>query len=374
MTDLALEAELGMPARSPVAARPWLFSRRLDLALFGGTAAASIIALLIGARLGLLESDTPAWIWLAAVLLVDVAHVHATLFRTYLDREELRRRPLLYTLAPLCAFAAGAMLYAQGPLIFWRGAAYLAIFHFVRQQYGWVALYRVRAGEQGRLGRWIDTAAIYAATLYPLLWWHTHLPRRFSWFIAGDLAAGIPPAMSMAALFLYLAILLLYAAHSALAGFPNPGKDVVVATTALCWYVGIVALNSDFAFTVTNVLIHGVPYLALVYLYARKNASSESLAATIVRRGPALLLGIVWVLAFIEEAAWDHAAWHEHRQFFGAEWSLDRFETWLVPLLAVPQLTHYILDGFIWRRGSTKSLFRAPLPGRSERPGGLTTQ
>jgi hypothetical protein len=23
---------------------------------------------------------------------------------------------------------------------------------------------------------------------------------------------------------------------------------------------------------------------------------------------------------------------------------------WLVPLLALPQSTHYVLDGFIWRR------------------------
>ena len=52
-------------------------------------------------------------------------------------------------------------------------------------------------------------------------------------------------------------------------GFLNIGKDIVVATTAVCWYVGIVAFNSDYAFTVTNVIIHGVPYFALIYVYAR---------------------------------------------------------------------------------------------------------
>jgi len=359
MTELAIPSasQAPSPAVFRTEARPWLFSRRLDLALFGGTAALSMAALLIGWRAGLLDGDTPAWVWLAAVLLVDVAHVHATLFRTYFDRQELRRRPLLYTFAPLSAFAIGIVLYEQGSLIFWRCAAYLAIFHFVRQQYGWVALYRARGGESGRMGRWIDTAAIYAATLYPLLWWHAHLPRRFSWFVTNDLAGRIPETVAQAAGVLYAGILLLYAARSAMAGFPNPGKDLVVATTALCWYAGIIALNSDFAFTITNVLIHGVPYLALVYLYARRNASPGSLAARMVRGGPALLLGIVWVLAFVEEAAWDHAAWHEHAQFFGSGFSLGRFETWLVPLLAVPQLTHYILDGFIWRRGATKAMF-----------------
>ncbi len=337
--------------------RPWLFSRPLDLALFGGPTALSMLALLAGWRLGVLHGDTPSWVWLAAVLLVDVAHVHATLFRTYLDRQELQRRPLLYTFAPLSAFAIGIVLYDQGAMAFWRCAAYLAIFHFVRQQYGWVALYRARGGERDRTGRWIDIAAIYASTLYPLLWWHAHLPRRFSWFVANDLAGRIPEPIVQGAGVLYVAILATYAVRSAMAGFPNPGKDLVVATTALCWYVGIIALNSDFAFTMTNVLIHGVPYLALVYLYARRNASPASLAARMVRSGPALLLGLVWVLAFVEEAAWDHTAWHEHAQYFGSGWALDRFELWLVPLLAVPQLTHYILDGFIWRRGATKPMF-----------------
>jgi hypothetical protein len=28
----------------------------------------------------------------------------------------------------------------------------------------------------------------------------------------------------------------------------------------------------------------------------------------------------------------------------------------LVPLLAIPQLTHYVLDGFIWRKKSNEGL------------------
>jgi hypothetical protein len=29
---------------------------------------------------------------------------------------------------------------------------------------------------------------------------------------------------------------------------------------------------------------------------------------------------------------------------------------WLVPLLALPQLTHYVLDGVFWRRGQNPEL------------------
>jgi len=334
--------------------RAWLFSRNIDLAVFGGSAAVALAA-----ALTFRFAETPPWVWIAAVLFIDVSHVHATLFRTYFDGSELRRRPMLYTIVPIVCLVAAAALYQAGALIFWRCAAYLAVFHFVRQQYGWVALYRSRAGETDRMGWIVDATAIYASTLYPLLWWHTHLPRSFSWFVPNDFAVRLSPFVSDVAFPIYCAALIVYAVRSIVRGVPNPGKDLVVITTALCWYVGIVALNSDFAFTVTNVLIHGVPYFALIYFYEKQHGDRQSLAWRLLQLGPFALLGIVWVMAFVEEAVWDHVAWHDHPQFFGGGFSLDGVAAWLVPLLAVPQLTHYVLDGFIWRRRSARPLFTA---------------
>jgi hypothetical protein len=339
--------ELAIPAARAEA--PWLFSRNLDLAVFGGSALLAFAALAAGSRLGILHGDTPPWAWLIAILFVDVAHVWSTLFRTYLDGAELRRRPMLYTFAPVASLILGVALYHSGALLFWRGVAYLAAFHFVRQQYGWVALYRARGGETGRVGWWIDSCAIYAATLYPLLWWHAHLPRGFAWMMAGDFAP-LPAFVANVATPLYWLALAAYAIRSIANGLTNPGKDLVVVTTALCWYIGIIALNSDYAFTVTNVLIHGIPYVALVYVHARTHAAPESLATKLLRRGPLALLVVVWFLAFIEEAAWDHTLWHEHAVFFGGGLSLESFAWILAPLLATPQLTHYVLDGFIWKR------------------------
>src|SRR5919107_1174942 len=160
----AAEATSAAPQRSW-----WLFSPRVDVCVFGGSALVSLLLLWVGARAGALEGDSPEWAWVPAVLLVDVAHVYASMFRVYFDAGELKRRAALYVLAPAIAFALGVALYSESDALFWRSLAYLAVFHFVRQQYGWVALYRARAGERGTLGRWIDTAAIYAATVYPLI-------------------------------------------------------------------------------------------------------------------------------------------------------------------------------------------------------------
>ena len=64
--------------------------------------------------------------------------------------------------------------------------------------------------------------------------------------------------------------------------------------------------------------------------------------------------GLLLVLAALgEEGLWDNLVWHDHSQFFGdagvdlGRWAL----TLVVPLLAVPQGVHYLLDAFVWRVG-----------------------
>ncbi len=346
----------------PEPRRLWLFSAPVDLAVFLGSAVVALAALPVGAYFGLLageEMGAPDWAWVPAVLLVDVAHVWATGFRVYFDPAELRRRPVLYAAVPVAGFLLGVALYSEGEQLFWRVLAYLAVFHFVRQQYGWVALYRARAGERDRLGAWLDGAAVYLATLYPLLYWHVHLPRNFWWFLPGDFAA-LPAAVERAAWPVYCAALTLYAGRSLYQWLvertPNPGKDVVVLTTAVCWYVGIVAYNSDYAFMVTNVLIHGIPYFTLVWRYRIKTHPESAGGGRVSQL--VMFLAALWLLAYIEELLWHRGVWHKREWLFGEGWELGRWRLVLVPLLALPQVTHYLLDGFIWRRKSNPQLAR----------------
>jgi hypothetical protein len=337
---------------------PWLFDAVTDLSMFAGSAAVALLLLAVGHQFQWLSNDTPDWLWIAAVLLIDVAHVYATGFRVYFDRHERQRRPWLYLLTPLLAFVLGAAVHSEDARLFWRLLAYLAVFHFVRQQYGWVALYRAKAGEETHAGRWIDSSAIYLATLYPLARWHAALPRRFHWFQEGDF---VPLPSMLADLMepLYWTALAVYAARSLWLAFVfqqyNPGKDLVVVTTAVCWYVGIVAMDSDYAFTVTNVIIHGVPYLVLVYRLQPSKLIAESEVRP-RRFGIVTFLAIVWTLAFFEELLWDNGVWQERSWLFGSFKALSDVEWIIVPLLAVPQVTHYILDGFIWKRRQHQDL------------------
>src|SRR5262249_13416040 len=126
-------------------------------------------------------------------------------------------------------------------------------------------------------------------------------------------------------------------------------------------YVGIKVFNSDYAFTVTNVLIHGVPYLALVCIYGQRQQATRGpgILREIFSRGPALFLGLLWAVAYLEELVWDRAVWQEHSWLFGAPWEVGALQGILVPLLALPQLTHYLLDGFIWKRSKNPEVTEA---------------
>ena len=341
----------------------WLFSPRVDLMAFGGSFVASMLLLALGWPLGLTQGETPDLVWIGAILLIDVAHVYATGFRVYFVPGEFKRRPWLYGGTPVLAFIASWLLLQQGPLYFWRALAYLAVFHFVRQQYGWVALYRRRESDQSRAGWWIDATAIYSVTLFPLIYWHTH-PRDFSWFTPDDFYT-LPEWISPIAAGIYVLALSAYALRSiacARSGRWNPGKDMVVATTAILWFVGIVWFNSDYAFTVTNVVAHGIPYLVLVYWYGHQQPSSRDAEDKPVeeRHGNNAsrwiqYLALLWLLAYAEEFLWDVGVWHERSWLFGSPLDWSAYHAVLVPLLAVPQITHYVLDGFIWRRSASST-------------------
>lgn len=376
------------PAQLPEARpqTPWIWGRSIDLSVFGGSAALALVLVGLSSLLTDEGGALPLWGWLIFVVAVDVAHVHTTLFRTYFDRDELRRRRALYIGVPLACYAAGLSLHLVSHLAFWRVLAYLAVLHFIRQQIGWVAIYRARAGERSKLDRWLDDAVIYFATGWPILHWHAHLPRSFRWFVEGDFVtlpfvAGLVRPLGV----VYVALLAAYAARAlilaARSNFTrvNTGKHVVVVTTAATWYVGIVATDTDFQFTVANVIVHGVPYMALLFAYARERSREAPavLSSRIVAFGITAFLGVVLALAFVEEVLWDRLVWHDRPFWFGggerdAPLLSPLARAFLVPLLALPQATHYALDAVLWRRRETGAAqaralgFRAPPPRATE--------
>ena len=219
-------------------------------------------------------------------------------------------------------------------------------------------LYVKKGKESARDDKLVRTT-LWALTLAPVLHWHAELPREFEWFTGDDFIMGLPAWVGSTAIWLQLLPLSYFIWRRFelwRSGASNPMVPLLVLTTGLCWNMGIVWFNDDRVFTLTNVFLHGVPYLALVWLSGGRERCEELLPSR--ARASRLAVAstfyiLLLALAVFEEGLWDQLLWHERGELFG-DLGL-RLEGWpialVVALLTVPQGTHYILDRWIWRPG-----------------------
>lgn len=335
--------------------QPWIHSAKADaLLILSPPFLVLATVFLFQETLVKLNENYSFFTWLLLIVFVDVSHVYSTLFKTYLVRREFQARKKLYIAAPLLSLALGLLLYQFGSLAFWSVLALVAVFHFIRQQYGFMRLYA--RFEAHSISKKIDTAAIYAATLYPMLYWFS-TPRKFTWFVDNEFMwlkklSNILPVATV----LYTVILGVWVGKT-LADLLkrkefNLPKNLVIVGTFLSWYFGIVYFNNDLIFTFLNVVSHGIPYIGLIYLNEirnRKTYELKDLSFFKTGFGAAAFVATLLAIAFSEEFLWEVFVWRENISFGNITIS----ESWhmiLVPLLTVPQLTHYILDGFIWKK------------------------
>jgi hypothetical protein len=99
------------------------------------------------------------------------------------------------------------------------------------------------------------------------------------------------------------------------------------------------------------VISHGIPYIALIYIREIQQKEDQNLNRLSLFKsafGIFLFILVILAFAFFEEFLWEILVWNEHFSL-NLNVSLNWFQ-FLVPLLVVPQLTHYLLDGFIWRK------------------------
>jgi hypothetical protein len=333
---------------------PSIVSRRFD---FGWFVAPGLVALAWGLLLGMQGQprESSLGLWIVGVLLVDVAHVYASLWRTYLDPVARKHHRKRLVWAPILCAWFGFLLHLESPLLFWSVLAYVAIFHFIKQHVGFALLY-VRAGGETPRDRKLVEWAVWAGTLGPVLWWHGNLPTEFAWFMQGDLVRGVPAFVGPLALLLQIPIWIAFARRRlalARAGRPNPMVLWLVVVPALCWHLGIVVFDDDRIFTVTNVFLHGIPYLALVFVAGGRERVQATVKRSALLPVLAVFYGLLVVLAVGEEALWDRLVWHDHAALFGhSDLALPPYALSIaVALLTVPQATHYLLDRFIWRVG-----------------------
>ena len=345
--------------------QPWLGNAAIDTIFILSPPFLCLLVIFLFPQLFRDGNAMPTFWWVILVLLIDVAHVYSTLFRTYLDKSIPPFQKRLLRVIPIVGFLIGIGLYSFSYMLFWSMLAYVAVFHFVRQQYGMMRLY----SRKENIPVWmrnVDVFTIYYATIFPLLFWHLS-SRNFNWFVEGDFLHFNAALVLRMATWLYYLMLLLYFLKETILLFYfktfNLPRIAIILGTILSWYFGIVYFNGDMAFTLLNVVSHGVPYMALIWIYAQQQScqptSGKWLPVFFKQYGLVLFLGLIFLLAYVEEGLWDMTVWKEHKNIFSLLHlpNIKINDAWLciiVPLLALPQITHYIIDGFIWKKNAPK--------------------
>jgi hypothetical protein len=344
--------------------QPWIYSLPLDGLFILSPPFVSLLIVFLFPNIFKAGQGIPVAWWIFLIVCIDVAHVYSTLYRTYFDKETFRKQKNILISIPIVGFAVAVLLYSIDDMLFWRVLAYLAVFHFVRQQYGFMRIY----SRKEPFNKWyyrIDQITIYTATIYPLLYWHLNAPRNFNWFVEGDFLYFSSGPLLMAAAVVYVLVLAAYLVKEVLFIVRekqlNVPRNLVIVGTFLSWYFGIVYYNGDMAFTLLNVVSHGVPYMALIWVYGKKKTAasaeggySKLIAQFFTRYGVVLFLLSMIVMAYVEEGFWDAWIWKEHKNAFGIFYTFSftppkEVLALLIPLLALPQITHYIIDGYIWK-------------------------
>lgn len=367
--------------------KTWLFSRPIDLLVLGFPVWLIWLVCFLLPK-NVIETELALWVWVVFVLGIDVSHVWSTIFRTYLDKEEFSNHKKLLIYTPVICLFLFFLIANISTGLFWSVLAYIALYHFVKQQYGFMQLYRAKYGFVKLKKRISDKFIIYLGMLYPVWYWHLNSDRQFSWFVQGDFInlkslleglsfwkAGILVNLNQLCTVIYFLMLFLWIVEEIIIYRKGQltlpiGKWIWIITTWGNWYLGIIFFNSDLVFTITNVVAHGVPYMALVFFYVEKKRGTKISKVSFFEnfyRVTFMMLAVL-LLAFGEEYLWDMTLYHDNVNFFGSflRYPIEVvqqpvFQAFALALLSLPQVTHYVLDGFIWKSNKSNPYIKTVL-------------
>jgi len=151
------------------------------------------------------------------------------------------------------------------------------------------------------------------------------------------------PALAKVTVAVLLALIAVYGArqaHKWYRGEPlNLAKLFIVASTALTWG-GALFTRSPFT-ALIGTIVHGTPYVGIIYITDKHEGALRSKLEHHLRALAPAAFGLLVLLAGF---SWVRIL----RYFDGA--AGGRFVDWVVVIGMIVPISHYVIDGVIWRR------------------------
>lgn len=358
----------------------WIASRTTDLLMVGLPFVAGTIALF---WVSAFQIEEPLWVYMLAFVAFDVAHVWATAYLTYLDKTRYARRKALYTWPIPIGFLTAFVLHVNSPKLYWSILAYFAIFHFAKQQYGFIAIYKALQKERSKLDYVLDKSTLWIGALGPVFLWHATPHGQFEWFGSGeDFLVRLPPAWLQIVQVGMVCSAVVWCARQFWVWFRhgawNPGKTMWMVASWASWALGVTYSEHLLVSAAYINFIHGLPFLILVHrrLACQRGTTAlekAPLVAWLAAPGRAwAFYGFVFAIGLVEEVFWDGMVWQTYLPtilaFSPVPTSGWQLSFWIA-LLSTPQIVHYFLDGFLWKMNHHNDdlmrTFGVPSPGQA---------
>jgi hypothetical protein len=335
----------------------WIISWRDDLFWFQGSVIAGLFLLTLFITMPLSLHPSLGDPVIMAVFLwgviFDGTHVWAMYTRTYLAPDDGSRSGIptrrwwgLLAVGP-CVALVDAQLASPGLLFsyFLLGAYLWAYYHLVRQHYGFLTLYRKRAGESGRGGQRLDSFILWLGCLYPYLrfslsdaYLHTGLPR----LIPAELFPILRPLLDGAFVLLMSAAVLLMISSTVERFRPRP-KHLLMSIVIAFHLLVFGLLTHLLTILATLTIFHNLQYHRIVWQHEAGHGR-RPMGGMLTYLICGLLFGAVWyglrvpgVVAVSEETL--------RNVLIGLCWGVA--------------FHHYHVDSRIWRVRRTPALARA---------------
>lgn len=347
----------------------WVLSWRSDV--IGFILPVLVAILLLPASYSVPQNEVPLPYYIGLVVMVDVAHVYGTIFRTILDSEATRLNRALFLWGPLRLLLASLLIITLfGEAMVWTLLAYFAMYHFAKQAFGILCLYKARKGERGSLDHQLDywTCMVGAAVPVAL----DHVGKKFGdpmkWFDNGEFhLAGLPEVAQVPLIVVYVVVPSVWLARTVwrwiVGDLWNLGKLWIMAVQYLTWTVGVVGKHEVRSLAFVN-LFHGVSSMVLVYVVVQRRYAQWRVAkpASMTTRdticealvaSPLPYVAVMVLFALVEELCWEVCIYQKYLPEMGFQLPCVRrwWRKLVVAVMIQPQLAHYYLDAYIWKLG-----------------------
>ena len=319
----------------------WIVSAREDLVWIHGSVLAGVALLAFLAAAPPIDAHGALWqpALLAVVLwgvFFDGTHVVGTWARTYWAGDAAARAGVPGAWSWAILLVGPALAWHEGAFGAFLVAAYLwAFYHLVRQHWGFVALYRRRAGEAAGPA-WLDGALLWTGAAYPYA--------RYA-LSEGYAQSGLPvlvPLGAAAALRPYLDLAALAAAAMLLAswmvrwraGRLRPGPQHLLIAIVSAFHAAVFAILRDpLLVTAALTIAHNLQYHRIVW-HHEAGKGRRPLGGLVPYLGAGIACGACWYGVRVA-GAFVAGATTAGRVLLGLGWGVA--------------LHHYLVDGRIWR-------------------------